>query len=251
VSSPNVDQPDHTHAESLLAQALGHMQMQRWDESIRLLESAIAAALPGLRSQAVELLASLCVSRNEHARLRELVLRADPLSPQMVKAGLLLARNHAIGVDGELPAHCTEKSLGPSLRTHLIAGAYQPTELPVIVALLAQLKWAELAAEVAMRSTKARVGIEPGVVERVFAVLLGAGRRAEALDLLEALKALPESPDRPTQRWSFLLGAGGTGPAAGDSPVRDKVLRFLAITRQQEGGAMQPPTPPTKEPTPC
>ncbi len=65
-------------AEGLLAQAFDQMRSQRWDEAMRLLESAIVAAPPGLRDPAVEILASICVSRNEHARLRELMLRIDP-----------------------------------------------------------------------------------------------------------------------------------------------------------------------------
>ena len=218
-------------AEGLLAQAFDQMRSQRWDEAMRLLESAIVAAPPELRDPAVEILASICVSRNEHARLRELMLRIDPSTPQMIKGALLLARNHAIGIDGELPPHCNEKSLGPALRAHILSGAYQLTELPPMVALLAQLRWAELAGQVALVCTAAGIGIEAGVIERVFAVLSAAGRPADALELLQALQAMPECDERPVQRWMHLLGSRERGSQAKEPPLEDKVVRFLRSTR--------------------
>jgi len=214
-------------AQDLLAQALRQMQAQRWDEAMQLLESAIPIAPAELRAPAVEILTSIYVSRNEYARLGDLMLRADPSTPQMIKGALLLARNHALGVDGELPAHCDENSLGRALRTHVATGAYQSAELPVIVALLAQLGWAELAARIAMLCAAAGIGIEAGVLERVLAALLAAGRRGEALELVQVLQSLPESEERPVRRWMRLLGAVPREAAAGAGPSQDKVERFL------------------------
>ncbi len=219
-------------AQDLLAQALERMQAQRWDEAMRLLESAIPVAPAELREAAVEILTSIYVSRNEHARLAGLMQRADPSTPQMIKGALLLARNHAIGVDGELPPHCNENTLGPALHAHVVAGGYQLGELPVIVALLAQLGWTELAGQIAMLCVAARIGIEDGVLERVFAVLLKAGRRADALRLLQALQAMPEYAERPIGRWAYLLGSGGLENA--DALGQDKVVRFLQATRSAE-----------------
>jgi hypothetical protein len=219
---------DAVQAQGLFAQALGQMRLQHWDEAMRLLESAIVAAAPEMRAPAVEILASIYVSRNEHARLRNLMRLADPSTPQMVKGALLLARNHAIGVDGELPAHCSQEWLGRALRAHVLAGAYQLTsELPVILALLAQLRWAELAGQIALLCAGARIAIDAGVLERVLAVLLADGRRAEALELVQALGELPASGERPIGRWMLLLGASQREPGCEDGPGRDKVERFL------------------------
>ena len=214
---------------ALLAQALSQMQAQRWDDAMRLLESAIAVAPPDLRPPAVEILASIYVSRNRHLHLRDLMRSVDVRSPQMIKGALLLARNHAIGVDGELPAHCRADVLEPALRAHILAGAYQLAELPLIVALAAQLGWAELAGRIAMLCTTAHVSIEQGVLERVLATLVAAGRRATALELVDALRALPESSERPIRRWAHLLGSKHGGAAVEDA-AQDKVMRFLQST---------------------
>jgi hypothetical protein len=219
---------DAVQAQSLIAQALEQMQAKHWDESMQLLESAIVAAPPEIQEPALEVLASIYVSRNQHARLRNLMCLADPSTPQMIKAGLLLARNHAIGIEGELPAHCDERSLGPALRAHVVAGAYQlASELPVILALLAQLGWAELAWQIAMLCAAARIGVDGGVIDRVLAVLLSAGMRAQALELVQELRSLPESEARPIRRWLRLLGIDPLEAVAGDSSTQDKVERFL------------------------
>ena len=231
--------------EDLLAQALGQMQLARWDESMRLLEAAIEAAPEPMRGAAVEVLASVYVARNQHARLRDLMRSVDPFTPQMVKGALLLARNRALGMDGELPPHCNESSLDRPLRTHVVEGAYPPGDLSIIVALLAQLKWLDLAGPIAMVCTAAGGWIEPGVVERVFAALLESGRRYEAIELLGALKTAPPHPDRPIGRWTWLLEGGG-------APPQDKLLRFLTVKQLMESGSAQPPSKnPSKEPTPC
>jgi hypothetical protein len=226
--------PEAARAQDLLAQALDRMQAQRWDEAMRLLEAAIPMAPSELHDPAVEILTSIYVSRNEHARLGELMLRAEPSTPQMIKGALLLARNRAIGVDGELPAHCNEKSLAPILRAHIVSGAYQANELPVIVALLAQVGWAELAGEIAMLCIAAHIAIEDGVLERVFAVLLTADRRADALQLLEAVRAMPQRTERPVQRWAHLLGCGHAEAEDRDAAPRDKVVRFLQVTQSAD-----------------
>jgi len=219
---------DAVQAEGLLAQALARMQAQHWDEAMRLLESAIVAAPQPMRAPAVEILASIYVSRNEHARLRNLMRLVDPSTPQMIKGGLLLARNHAIGIEGELPLHCSEESLGRALRAHVVTGAYQLTsELPVILALLAQLRWAELAGQIAMLCAAARVGMGAGVTEGVLAALLADGRRAEAIELVRALQALPESEERPIPRWMHLLGADQHEPVGTEASTQDKVERFV------------------------
>jgi hypothetical protein len=234
MTTVRVQSAEAAQAQALLAQALEHMQAQRWDEAMRLLESAIPMAPAELHEPAVEILTSIYVSRNEHARLGELMLRGDPSTPQMIKGALLLARNRAIGMDGELPAHCNEKPLGPALRAHVVSGAYQSNELPVIVALLAQLGWAELAGQIAMLCVAAHIGIEDGVLERVFAVLLTADRRADALRLLEAVRAMPQRTERPVQRWAYLLGCGHVEAEDREAAPRDKVVRFLQVTQSAD-----------------
>ncbi len=233
---------DAAQAQLLLAQALHQMQAKHWDEAMRLLESAIAAAPPELRDSAVEILASIYVSRNQHVRLRNLMRSADPGSPQMIKGALLLARNHALGVDGELPAHCRADVLEPAVHAHILAGAYQLAELPVVVALVAQLGWAELAERIAMLCTSGHVAIEQGVLERVFATLIAAGRRNKALELLDALRALPESAERPIRRWARLLGSKHAGAVAEDT-AQDKVARFLQSMQDRRSNL--------KESAPC
>ena len=114
---------------------------------------------------------------------------------------------------------------------HILSGAYQLTELPPMVALLAQLRWAELAGQVALVCTAAGIGIEAGVIERVFAVLSAAGRPADALELLQALQAMPQCDERPVQRWMHLLGSRERGSQAKEPPPEDKVVRFLRSTR--------------------
>ncbi len=237
--------PQAAQAQALLAQALEQMRAQHWDEAMRLLESAIPIAPAQLHDPAVEILTSIYVSRNEHARLSELMVQADRSTPQMIKGALLLARNHAIGVDGELPGHCNEESLAPALRAHVVSGAYPSNELPVIVALLAQLGWAEPAGEMAMLCIAAHIAIEDGVIERVFAVLLTADRRADALRLLEALRTMPQPVERPIQRWTHLIGSGPVGVGDRDSPAQDKVVRFLQLTQSAEIRI------PGKEPVTC
>ena len=226
---------DAAQAEGLLAQALAQMQVKHWDEAMRLLESAIVAAPREMRAAAVEVLASIYVSRNEHARLRNLMRLVDPSTPQMIKGGLLLARNHAIGIDGELPSHCSEESLGPALRAHVVTGAYQMTsELPVILALLAQLGWAKLAGQIGMLCAAARIGMDANVTEAVLAALLADGRRAEALELVQSLQRLSESEQRPIRRWMRLLGASECEPVAGNASSLDKVERFLQYRQARE-----------------
>src|SRR5256885_425378 len=80
---------------------------------------------------------------------------------------------------------------------------------------------------VAMLCAAAGIGIEAGVLERVLAALLAAGRRGEALELVQVLQSLPESEERPVRRWMRLLGAVPREAAAGAGPSQDKVERFL------------------------
>jgi hypothetical protein len=203
------------------------MQAEQWDEAIRLLESTIEMASPDLGAAALEVLASIYVARNEHVRLRDLLSRHVPVTPQMISGALLLTRNHAIGIDGEVPPSCCRRHVESTLRRHVVAGSYQPGELLIILALLAQIGWSDTARDIATLCVSAGIDIEAGLLESVLAMLLGDGQREAAIRLLDTLRGRPDGSRYPIPRWALLV-ENETAQSAAQIPLTsDKVVRFL------------------------
>lgn len=212
-------------AQTLIARALGQMQVEEWSEAMRLLESAIEVAPADLRGGALEVLASLYVSKNEHPRLRELLERHPPATAQMVSGALLLTRNRAIGIDGELPSSCAREHVEGALRAHVAAGSYSPGELMVVLALLAQVEWFETAGDIARFCVRRGFEMDPGLIESVLSMFVRVGHPESALRLLDALRAREDCARYPIGRWALLLGA--QAPSGAIPPASDKVVRFL------------------------
>lgn len=221
--------PNNMQAQTLIAEAFGHMKAEHWDEATRLLEAAIAVAPENLRAPALEVLASICVSKNQHVRLRELMGQHVPVAPQMITGALLLARNHALGIDGELPTTCDREHVEGTLRRLIDTRSYQPGELLIVLALLAQLGWAETVLDVALLCVEADIDLEPGLIETVLAMLVRAGKRDSAFRLLDALRGRRDASRYPIRRWARLLRADPAEPQDQVLLASDKVVRFLHL----------------------
>jgi len=94
---------------------------------MRLLESAIVRRRPNCGIRRSRSWRDLRLA-HEHARLRELMLRIDRSTPQMIKGALLLARNHQLASTASC-RRIEREVVGPALRAH-ICRRYQLTDYP-------------------------------------------------------------------------------------------------------------------------
>lgn len=223
---------DDAEANTLIAQALSHLQHQRQHAAIRALESAALCASPPQLPELYDTLCTLYVGTLQYSKLITLVGSTETFTPPLALGALVLERNRrqSLTAPQTLPSF---KSLLSTLVDFIGSARYSFDELCMICSLWAQIG----AATSAVALLNALMGALPPATELdeelVTAVLIAALDRKlkrEALALAEKLAGLSPAWQIRAQRYRLLILQDS---ATAWAPEQDKVVDFLnAQTRE-------------------
>jgi hypothetical protein len=215
---------DSAATKRLIAQAAEKLADADWRGAVASLESAAMVAAPDALDSILDTLASLYVSRNQHEKLAALVAECGHSTPSLALAGLAVERNRRLGVARVASGRSPIVSLLPSVREHIVAGAYSATELATVCALLVGVKAADMAVLALQALFELGVPVEEELVASVLAAALDKNMKRDAEAIIEILAGLGIVWGSRIDRYRILLGKADLATVA---PGGDKVVDFL------------------------